>query len=154
MNQVAVNMPTVSWRQRCPPSHPSYPSHLSHPSHPSSSAAASVPAGLTLKSDADFPSLGSKHVAINVLPPPINLPKLDFKGTVEKMIASASAATVVTVAPKKAAIPKKTPAISVYDRIEYEDNLHDYELEEMMEEGREFNASIFTDRRRGDKGVW
>jgi len=37
--------------------------------------------------------------------------------------------------------------------MEYEENFHDFELED-MEEGREFNASIFTDRRRGDKGVW
>jgi len=149
MNQVAVEMkpPASSWRARCPP--PSSSASVS-----ASSSAASVATTLALKLETDFPSLGSKHIAINVLPPPINLPKLDFKGTVEKMIASATASTAVTVAPKKLPIKtKRAPPIGFCDRMEYEENFHDFELED-MEEGREFNASIFTDRRRGDKGVW
>ena len=144
MNQVAVDMKmqTVSWRARAPSS--SFSS--------SSSSSAPVP----LKSEKEFPSLGSKHVAINVLPPPIKLPVLDFKGTVEKMIASASASA--STVPKKAPIqPKKTqvlPPIGFCDRIEYEENFPDYEREELMEEGQEYNASIFSNRRRGDNGVW
>jgi hypothetical protein len=81
-------------------------------------------------------------------------PKLSYKESLEK------AAAPKPVIPRMRADPR-IPVMGVYDRVScidyggddyYEEEDHSHLTE--MEEGNEFNAELYNNRRRGDNGVW
>jgi hypothetical protein len=121
-----------------------------------------------LTSEKHYPALGTSGGKMTFKP------VLNFKKTVEEMAVreaekEAAATTAMKEAVEKAAASQrrtvvapmrqfaKKPPVDLLDELlgDEEEELQAYESESDEEEDDgEFNAELYSDRRRGDKGIW